>query len=70
MYYEVNPQLYREMCKYELTEEPYDKDEDWQNLKLKKESILQEENLEKKDFSFEEISKLNSESEFEKKATA
>ena len=70
MYYEVNSQLYLEMCKYELTEEPFDNDEDWQNLKLKKESSLQEENLEKRDLSFEEISKLNSESEFDKKATA
>ena len=55
MFYDISYQKFKDACEYGLTEDAFDNDLDWQNLKSNKESMLQEENLEKKDLSQEEI---------------
>ena len=70
MFYDISYQKFKDACEYGLTEDAFDNDLDWQNLKSNKESMLQEENLEKKDLSQEEITKLESESEYINRAKA
>ena len=70
IYRDVPYQQFSEACKQGKIDYLFDNDKDWLNLKLKNQGILEENQLDKEDLSYNEYEELESESDYNKKATA